>query len=478
MRRLLFSIITVFVSVSSFSQTPAKENAKPDVLVITANIRDFKSGMGGTALMMKDTYKFHILICAEDGQCPEYKKKTENVAKMVNASVYFMKKTGKETDGTDEGIDRIDSLMKEVDPAIIFTLWGIESPEQAVVSTMARVAMYRTRMIYDRELYFFRSGCNGQTNQFEPDFYINISEVKAKKDELLNCEKDKKKRGLLLKDNEIQDSFYGKAALCSYAEPFRTYYPIINSRWGKKPHNSLLGLAPAGITKPDDNNKDVLIIGTHPDDWEIAMSGTATLMKDKYRLHVLILTEGEMGMGKENMEECAKTRIQQAIDGSKKINAPLHIMKFPDSKVTATKEMVDSIVYWANKVDPAIIFMHWPMEKPDHATAGNACLKALSVNGMINDREVYYFGVQQSTQKCFTPDLYVNISNVVEIKKELITMHDLPSHKKGELLESALEMNKYFGSINNCGYAEGFLLHNPMINFRGNNKTRYSLLEL
>lgn len=461
---------------------------KRNILIVTAHPDDWECGMGGTALLLKDQYQIHICIVT-GGQCGINGKSDEETAgirakeaihsgNLVNAQLHFMNQADGDAQADKAGIDQIVKLLNDLDPVMTFTHWGIDVPDHAVVSNMTRKALYQTGMIHDREIYFFETIRGGQTNQFKPDLYVNITDVKEQKDELIRCHVCQNKDDGLQKTNEEQTRFHGKMARCNYAEPFKTYSPIINTRWDKLPHYSLLDLEVPGLLKPFENNKEVLIIATHPDDWELAMGGTAALMKDQFNIHVLILTRGEGALGKEKSEDCAKLRKEQAEACCKRINASLHIMHFPDGSCAVGNELVDSIRQWADTLNPGIIFLHWPFDKADHAAVATASAKALSLNGMIHDREIYYFGVQQETLKHFDPEFYVNISGVIGTKMELITIHDLPSHKKGELLEGALATNRFHGSNNGCRYAEGFRTHYPLVNHRWNKKTKLSLLKL
>ena len=483
---LLLGFLTTPIS---FSQSPAKKDSLRNILVITAHPDDFEAGLGGTAMLLKDKYRFHILICTggDRGLSKEPSQKTveirkieaTNAAKMVNGVVHFMGKVDQEAVADRKGIDQIVALLKELDPAIIFTMWGIEVPDHAAVSSMARAALYETGMIHDREVYFFEAGRGGQTNQFDPDFYVNISDVKQKKDSLLACHVCQNKDNKLVEHHTEQARFHGWVARCDYAEPFKTYYPITNVRWdNKRPSYSLLDLEIPGLLKPYENNKDVLIISTHPDDWELAMGGTALMMKDKYNIHVLILTRGEGIKPKQAGVDPAEARKKQAEEGCKKINASLHIMNFPDGKLTEEKALVDSILWWANKINPGMIFMHWQLDKPDHAAAAIASSKALSINGMIHDHEVYYFGGLPGTLKSFDPEFYVNISSVAAEKEKLVHLHEMPIHEDGTLVKAIMEANRAYGVTNSCEYAEGFRTQNPMINHRWNKKTTFSLLKL
>jgi N-acetylglucosamine malate deacetylase 1 len=489
MKKILFIIAAGLLSALSFPQAPAVKDTMRNILIVTAHPDDWEDGMGGTALLLKDKYHIHVCIVTK-GQRGLSKEPSEetvkiraieaaNACKLVNAELHFLDKVDGDALADKTGIDQVVKLLNDLNPVMIFTLWGIEVPDHAAVSNMTRMALYQTGMIHDREVYFFEAGRGGQTNQFEPDLYVNITDVKEKKDDLIRCHVCQNKDDGMRKHHEEQARFHGWVARCDYAEPFKTYYPITNIRWdNKRPQYTLLNLETPELLKPYETNKDVLIISTHPDDWEISMGGTALLMKDKYNIHVLILTRGEGIKPNKPGVNPAEARSQQAAEGCKKINASLHIMNFPDGKLTDEKELVDSILYWVNKINPGMIFMHWQFDKPDHAAAAIASSKALSINGMIHDHEIYYFGGLPATLKHFDPEFYINISSVAGEKEKLVHLHEMPIHEDGSLAKSIMEANHFYGVINSCDYAEGFRTQYPLINHRWNKKTKFSLLKL
>jgi LmbE family N-acetylglucosaminyl deacetylase len=97
-------------------------------------------------------------------------------------------------------------------------------------------------MIRSKEVYFMEAGRGGQTNQFVPDFYVNISDVYEEKLTIIRCHASQNKGDKLAKINQFQT--HGQLARCDYAEVFKSYFPQVNYRWGNKTINSLLNLPP------------------------------------------------------------------------------------------------------------------------------------------------------------------------------------------------------------------------------------------
>jgi LmbE family N-acetylglucosaminyl deacetylase len=222
--------------------------------------------------------------------------------------------------------------------------------------------------------------------------------------------------------------------------------------------------------------KNILIITCHPDDWEISMGGTAYLLRDKYQIHVIINSDGELGntwnttgipdpkLGERRTEDSGKSGAY--------IHAINYFFRMPDSRIFATEEAVNKTVAILKSTNPDIVFIHWPIDKADHAAASAIAMMALSKAGMMYDREVYFFEVGKLNH--FDPQVYVDISNVWETKNTIVGLHE--RFNDDTFRKMAVEGDVYNGRANHCKYAEGFI---PLIPFSNSGKKlKCSLLEL
>ncbi len=230
----------------------------------------------------------------------------------------------------------------------------------------------------------------------------------------------------------------------------------------------------AQINKKIDTRRNMLIITCHPDDWELSMAGTAYLLKDKCNIHVIIASDGERGNSKKPDPKIATLRREHAEKSAKKINAKNYFFKMNDGAVYANKESVDKTVKLLEKLDPALIFLHWPMDKPDHIAASAMAMMALSKTGMMYNREVYYFEV--GLLNYFEPDVYVDISSIWKIKKELVSIHERFGDDRYVRMTEKSAI--HHGYKNKCKYAEVFKPLFPLSNIRFKNRIKCSLLDL
>ncbi|RLD70648.1 MAG: hypothetical protein DRI98_07385 [Bacteroidetes bacterium] len=223
-----------------------------------------------------------------------------------------------------------------------------------------------------------------------------------------------------------------------------------------------------------DSVRNMLIITCHPDDWELSMAGTAYLLKDKYNIHVIIASDGERGNSKEPDPEVAALRVGHAMKSAEKINAQNHFFRMMDGEIYADEDAVQRTVKLMEDLDPALIFLHWPIDKPDHAAASAMAMMALSKTGMMYNREIYFFEVGLLNH--FTPEVFVDVTPVWEIKKEVVQIHERFNDDRYERM--AERSSLYHGRTNRCKYAEGFIPLFPFSNVRYKNRIGCSLLDL
>ncbi|MCK4990947.1 MAG: PIG-L family deacetylase [Bacteroidales bacterium] len=227
-------------------------------------------------------------------------------------------------------------------------------------------------------------------------------------------------------------------------------------------------------SQDNDSLRNMLIITCHPDDWELSMAGTAYLLKDQFNIHVIIASDGERGNSKEPDPEVAALRVGHAMKSAKKINAKNHFFRMMDGEIFADEVAVNRTVKLLEDLDPALIFLHWPIDKPDHAAASAMAMMALSKTGMMYNREIYFFEVGLLNH--FNPEVFVDVTPVWDIKKEVVQIHERFNDDRYERM--AERSSLYHGRTNRCKYAEGFIPLFPLSNVRFRNRIGCSLLDL
>lgn len=194
----------------------------------------------------------------------------------------------------------------------------------------------------------------------------------------------------------------------------------------------------------------VLAVGAHPDDAELGCAGTLALHKlNGDKVYLLILTKGEASGDVEVREkECRRAADILGVDG-------LFFGGLKDTSVHDGRETIDVIEKVIDKVKPNIIYA--PTRKDthqDHRNTGHATLSAGRHCKMI----LLYEGA--STQRDFTPQVFVDIEKTFELKKKVTRVFGSQLNNSGggyELAVKGIEgLAKYRGYQAGVNVAEAF----------------------
>ena len=189
--------------------------------------------------------------------------------------------------------------------------------------------------------------------------------------------------------------------------------------------------------------RTILAVGAHPDDVELGCAGALALHKlNGDKVHILVLTKGEASGEIEVRErECRRAAEILGVDG-------LFFGGLEDTEVHDGRETIDAIEKIIDKVKPDIIYAPTPKDThQDHRNTGHATLSASRRCKMI----LLYEGA--STQRDFTPQVFVNIEKTFELKKKVTRVFgsQLNNHRGGY----GLAVRGIEGLANYRGYQAG-----------------------
>jgi len=207
------------------------------ILFLVAHPDDVAFGMGGTALLLKEKFELQV-VCATRGEkawkehtleetAGKRKSEEKDACKMLGAELSFLDEIDLELLPSQNVIDKVASILKQIDFRAVFTLWPIDvHPDHSAIYEICRKAI---RAAWKKtELYFCEEGFGIQTTAFHPDVYVDISGVINEKIKMLRlheCQnQDDRMVKLILKQNE----FRGLEVSCAYAEAFKMPVPITN----------------------------------------------------------------------------------------------------------------------------------------------------------------------------------------------------------------------------------------------------------
>ena len=202
----------------------------------------------------------------------------------------------------------------------------------------------------------------------------------------------------------------------------------------------------------------VVVVPAHPDDL-IPCFGTCLLSKDIFEWHVIEFTHGERGLGSAAFKDGSCRKIRMAEEGAvcKELGATLHWLDEIDGEAYACRETCERLAALLKELNPRAVFAHWPVDiHGDHAMAGVAVQKAIFLAGISPE---LYFIEQEYQGKRFVPDQFVDITDVLERKCELIRMYKCQYRDGGiERRKRAIaKTNGMHSMLLTGGCAEGFM---------------------
>jgi len=226
-----------------------------------------------------------------------------------------------------------------------------------------------------------------------------------------------------------------------------------------------------------DNVRRVLVIGAHPDDFELCCAGTvAAWMRQGWQARLVLVTSGDKGTGDAATPAAALAErvVSQREAEQKEAGAVLGLrdivyLRQPDGELFPTMDLRRELCRQIRIFRPHALFTHDPWRPyqlhPDHRAVGFAALDAVaSARGpvffpeqLVGDvtawrvSDVYLFA---STW----PDTFVDVSETFDLKMAALNKHagqmvGMPGMEE-RLRAAATEHGKRIGAR----YAEAFKL--------------------
>ena len=216
----------------------------------------------------------------------------------------------------------------------------------------------------------------------------------------------------------------------------------------------------------------ILAVGTHPDDIEIACSGTlAKCVKRGDTVIVCHASTGNLGHVEIPPKELTEIRAKEAkragaMAGFEVICAGFDDLEIYDNNKTARDMMVDIIKY----ANPDLIITHDPDDyMPDHTATSRLVFDASFTATLPNYKTkqpnpaklvpIYYIDTLAGVN--FNPTIYVDITNEIDLKLDMLNCHEsqivwMRDHDHIDFPDMVRTCSRYRGYQCGADYAEGF----------------------
>mgnify|MGYP004515343957 CR=1 FL=1 len=217
----------------------------------------------------------------------------------------------------------------------------------------------------------------------------------------------------------------------------------------------------------------VLAIGCHPDDVEIACSGTLIkCVKRGDEVYVCHVSTGNLGHVIIPPDELTKIRAEEAKKAGRMAGIKeVFCAGFNDLDVFSdNRKARDKIVEVIRKVNPDFIITHNPDDyMPDHAAVSKLVFDASFAATLPNyppktDNPaklvpIYYMDTLAGVD--FVPTEFVDITEEIDLKTEMLKCHAsqlvwMKEHDGIDFADMVRTCSKYRGYQCGAGYAEGF----------------------
>jgi len=174
----------------------------------------------------------------------------------------------------------------------------------------------------------------------------------------------------------------------------------------------------------------VLAIGAHPDDIELICAGTmAKFKKQGAEIFMCHVCDGNKGSKVYKSDELAKIRRNEAIESAKLIGASSIWAGISDGEVVLDLDSRKKIVEVIRQTAPDLIITHSPNDyHADHINTSRLVFEATYLAGLVlwdskypaPEKLPYLYYMDTIAGVNFMPDEYVDISETIEIKIEMM----------------------------------------------------------
>lgn len=227
--------------------------------------------------------------------------------------------------------------------------------------------------------------------------------------------------------------------------------------------------------------KKILVIAAHPDDEVLGCAGLMARAKHEGNLvHVLICAEGLTARQTQRNVNEKSDEFKALYDSANKANLilgvdSLEFLNFPDNRMDSVEllEVVKKIEQKIANFAPDEIYTHFHSDvNIDHQIVNKAVLVATRPMPGKLISKVYMFEVPSSTDwifsgasQAFVPNVFVDITNFIEIKKESMKLYEIEMRKypHSRSIENLINLAKVRGATVGVEAAEAFMLVREII---------------
>ena len=204
-------------------------------------------------------------------------------------------------------------------------------------------------------------------------------------------------------------------------------------------------------------NRNILVVGAHPDDVEIGCGGTVALhVKNNDNVIILVMTKPFSTHYSGRIIRPKKEGEKEERNAAKVLGAKLINLGFEDKNIQYSAETVEAINEIIDRYEIDVIYTHWYHDThQDHKRTTQSVISAgRYVKNMLMYEPEYPAG---RSYLGFRNQYYVDITSTFEIKMEALKQHKSQIKKYGDdFLEAVEARARHRGYEIDNKYAECF----------------------
>lgn len=207
-----------------------KSGKKQKIVVVGAHPDDPETGCGGTMILFSDAG--HEVVSAYltrgeagiDGKSHAdaaqiRTREAEEACQVMKARSAFLGQIDGSCEINSKRYDEMFQFLAHETPDLVFTHWPVDSHrDHRICSLLVYDAWLRMKKSFG--LYYFEVESGGQTQNFQPTDFVDISLVADRKHKACNCHVSQDMATVYSEYHAQMEKFRGLQAGCNFAEAF------------------------------------------------------------------------------------------------------------------------------------------------------------------------------------------------------------------------------------------------------------------
>ena len=218
------------LSLPAFLSATPNAAEKLKIVCVGGHPDDPESGCGGTLARFTTAGHSVTIIYLTRGEAGISGKSRGDTAdirtreameacKILRAKPVFAGQIDGDTIMNNEWVKKLQSLLEEEKPDIVFTHWPIDSHKDHQIASLLTIQCWiRAEKKFD--LYFFEVCTGAQSMVFKPTDYVDISEIKEQKKKAVYCHVSQDPPGIYQCGHAAMEEFRGRELGVVAAEAF------------------------------------------------------------------------------------------------------------------------------------------------------------------------------------------------------------------------------------------------------------------